>query len=115
MSPTGSRRPADQDNPDKPTTLSLRDDPEPALQRAREQRHVEGFARVIGGLGWLSSSRCCTSCLTTTSCTSGSSPRSSPAAGAFPRVVRRAGTRRSSLSVHGGLARRVLVFGRWAC
>ena len=46
---------ADQDNPDKPTTLSLRDDPEPALQRAlqraREQTYVEGFARLIGGIG----------------------------------------------------------------
>jgi len=40
---------ADQDDPGKPTTLSLRDDPEPALQR--EQRYGERFACLIGGVG----------------------------------------------------------------
>ena len=42
---------ADPGNPDQFTKLSLRDDPEPALQRAREQTYVDGFARVIGGIG----------------------------------------------------------------
>ena len=40
---------ADQDNPDKPTTLSLRDDPEPALQKAREQALRERYSGPIGG------------------------------------------------------------------
>ena len=39
----------DQDNPDKPTTLSLRDDPDPTLQKAREQASREKYAGPIGG------------------------------------------------------------------
>src|SRR5687767_8343423 len=46
---------ADQDDPDKPTTLSLRDDPEPALQKAREQALRERYSGpirgAIGGIG----------------------------------------------------------------
>ena len=39
----------DQDNPDTPTTLSLREDPEPALQKAREQASRELYSGLIGG------------------------------------------------------------------
>jgi hypothetical protein len=37
----------DQDNPGTPTTLSLRDDPEPALQKAREQASRERYSGLI--------------------------------------------------------------------
>jgi hypothetical protein len=48
-----------QDDPNNPgpftSTVSLRDDPEPALQRelgrAREERRVAGFVRVFGSIG----------------------------------------------------------------
>ena len=42
---------ANPDNHGQLTTLSLRDDPEPAMQRAREQTSREGFARLISGIG----------------------------------------------------------------
>jgi hypothetical protein len=46
---------ADQDSPDKLTTLSLRDDPEPALQKAREQtsreRYLVPVGATISGIG----------------------------------------------------------------
>jgi hypothetical protein len=46
---------ADPDNPGQFTKLSLRDDPEPALQRAlrraREETYLEAFSRLLGGIG----------------------------------------------------------------
>jgi len=42
---------ADPNDPDQLTTLNLRDDPEPALRRAREQAHRERFTLLIGGIG----------------------------------------------------------------
>ena len=39
---------ADQDNPDKPITLSLRDDPEPALRKARDQASRQRYSGPIG-------------------------------------------------------------------
>jgi hypothetical protein len=46
---------ADPNGPSKLTTLSLGDDPEPALQRemqsAREDAYVKPFARLFGGIG----------------------------------------------------------------
>ena len=39
----------DQDNHDTPTTLSLREDPEPALQKAREQASRQRYSGLIGG------------------------------------------------------------------
>ena len=40
---------ADQNTPDKPTTLSLRDDPEPALQKVREQASREKYSGPAAG------------------------------------------------------------------
>lgn len=46
---------ADPNDPANLTTLSLRDDPEPALQkamqRAREDAYAKPFARLFGGIG----------------------------------------------------------------
>ena len=39
----------DQDHPDTPTTLSLREDADPALQKAREQASRELYSGLIGG------------------------------------------------------------------
>ena len=46
---------ADPDDPGQFTKLGLCDDPEPALQRAlrraREETYLEGFSRLLGGIG----------------------------------------------------------------